>query len=252
MAENENPVEAGQFLGADGAFQEGWQGLAFPGDENEALRTNPTLGNIKDIRTLARQVVSGESTIGKLSGGRAFSILPNEQSTPEEISAHHSKCGRPDSAEGYEFDKVEMPDCEKRDDKFITKMSNALFGAGGSKAVGTAVAKAYMEYNAELKQTMDTEDKLANAEANRQLHTLLGSGYDATMASGNVAIEALARPIDNAFAETLKAEMQAEVQKVLAEVDVSEKEIRGNKSFETLLREALALQDFLKLPKAIL
>lgn len=40
-------------------------------------------------------------------------------------------------------------------------------------------------------------------------------------------------------AEKLKREMQTEVQKVLAEVDVSEKEIRGNKSFETLLREAL-------------
>lgn len=40
-------------------------------------------------------------------------------------------------------------------------------------------------------------------------------------------------------AEKLKKDMQAEVQRVLAEVDVSEKEIRGNKSFEILLREAL-------------
>jgi len=40
-------------------------------------------------------------------------------------------------------------------------------------------------------------------------------------------------------AEKLKAEMLAEVQKVLAEVDVTEKEIRGNKSFETLLREVM-------------
>ena len=44
-------------------------------------------------------------------------------------------------------------------------------------------------------------------------------------------------------AEKLKEEMQAEVQKVLAEVDVSEKEIRGNKSFETLLREALGSEE---------
>lgn len=44
-------------------------------------------------------------------------------------------------------------------------------------------------------------------------------------------------------AEKLKIEMQAEVQKVLAEVDVSEKKIRGNKSFETLLREALGSEE---------
>lgn len=204
---DENPVEAGQFLGADGAFQEGWQGLAFPGDDDESLRTNPTLGNIKDIRTLARQVVSGESTIGKLSGGRAFAILPNEQSTPEEVSTFHTKLGRPPSAEEYELGKSS----EQKDDKFVSKMSQALFGSGASKGVATAVEKAYLEYTTELAATLDTEEKLGNAEANRQLHTILGSGYDATMASANVAIEALARPIDNEFAETLKKEMPYDV-----------------------------------------
>ena len=208
---DENPIEAGQFLGEDGAFQVDWRDHAFPGDEGADIRSNQTLANIKDIRTLARQVVSGESTIGKMSGGRDFAILPNEQSTPEEITAFHTKVGRPSSAEGYEFDKVEMPAGEKRDDKFVAKMSNALFEAGASKGVATAVSKAYMEYGAELKQAMDTEDKLANAEANKQLHTLLGSGYDPTMASAKVAIEALARPIDNDFAETLLAEMPYDV-----------------------------------------
>ncbi len=211
MGDNENPIEAGQFLGEDGAFQTNWRDHAFPGDEGEALRSNPTLTNIKDVRAMARQVVAGESTIGKLSGGRDFAILPNEQSTEDERTAFHTKCGRPPSAEGYDFDKVEMPAGEKKDDKFITKMSTALFGAGASKGVGDAAMKAYMEYSAELKQAMDTEDRLANTEANRQLHTLLGSGYDTKMASAKVAIEALARPIDNDFAETLLAEIPYDV-----------------------------------------
>ena len=204
--ENENPVEASQFLGTDGAFQEGWQGLAFP-DDTDPHKTNQTLANIKDIRSLARQVVSGESTIGKLRGGRDFAIIPNEQSTDDERNVFHTKLGRPPSAEEYELGKG----VEKRDEKFITKMSQALFGAGASKSVAAAVEKGYTEYVAELAAALDTEEKLGNAEANKQLHTLLGSGYDATMASANVAIEALARPIDNEFAETLKKEMPYDV-----------------------------------------
>lgn len=44
-------------------------------------------------------------------------------------------------------------------------------------------------------------------------------------------------------AEKLKEEMQAEVQKVLEQVDVTEKEIRGNKSFELFLREELGSEE---------
>jgi len=208
---SENPVEAGQILGEDGAFQDDWRGLVFTGDENEALRANPTLSNIKDIRTMARQVVSGESTIGKLSGGRDFAILPNEQSSDEERNEFHTKCGRPSSPEGYEFDKVALAAGQQKDDKFIAKMSQALFSAGASKGVADAVLRGYMEYAAELTTSMDTEDKLGNAEANKQLHTIMGSGYDTMMASANVAIEALARPIDNEFAETLKNEIPYDV-----------------------------------------
>lgn len=208
---SENPVEAGQFLGEDGAFQDGWRDLAFPGDEGEALRADPTLANIKDLRSMSNMVVSSQKTIGKMSGGRDFAILPNEQSTDEERTAFHTKIGRPSSAEGYELDKTETPEGVPKDGKFIAKMAQALFEGGASKVLGQKVAKGYMEYTTELLKTMDTEDKLANAEANKQLHTLLGSGYDTKKASWDLAIEAIARPIDNDFAETLKKETPYDV-----------------------------------------
>lgn len=211
MADNDNPVEAEQFLGDDGAFQDDWRDLAFPGDENESLRANQTLANIKDVRTMARQVVSGESTIGKLSGGRDFAILPNEQSNDDERNAFHIKLGRPESAEGYELGKVEMPEGMPKDDKFMVKMGQVFFKAGISRTASDELMKGYMEYSAETLKTVDTEDKLGNAEANKQLHTILGSGYDTKIASANVAIEAIARPIDNDFAETLKKEMPYDV-----------------------------------------
>lgn len=206
---DENPVEAGQFLGDDGAFQDGWRDLAFTGDENAELRTDPTLANIKDVRSMAKMVVNSQKTIGKMSGGRDFAILPNEQSTDDERNEFHIKCGRPASAEEYEFGK--LPEGTPKDEKFIAKMGQVCLDAGISKTAGAKLMSGYMEYYADLAKAMETEDKLGNAEANKQLHTILGSGYDKTMAAANVAIEAIARPIDNDFAETLKKEMPYDV-----------------------------------------
>ncbi len=199
------PIEASAFLGEDGALQEGWQGIAFP-DDDDPHKTNPTLANIKDIQSLARQTVSGESTIGKLSGGRAFAILPNENSTPEEIVEYHTKTGRPENAEGYGLGK-DWPEGTKVDEKFVAKMSQAMFDAGASGNIGAAVKKAYGEYTTELAATMATEDKITNTKADQQLRSLLGSAYDDKMKLGNLAIQALALPIDPAFAETLTKEM---------------------------------------------
>lgn len=215
----EEPIEAGQFLGEDGAFQEDWRDHAFPGDEGAEIRSNQTLGNIKDIRTLARQVVSGESTIGKLSGGRDFTILPNEQSTPEEITAHHTKLGRPESAEGYELGKVQMPEGVPKDEKFIAKMGQVLFDAGVSKPASDSILKGYMEYSAELLKSMDTEDKLGSAEANKQLRTLWGSAYEAKEKNINTAIIAANAPrkdkpkvISDEYAKTLREDWPYDVE----------------------------------------
>lgn len=206
MAEGtENPIEAGQFLGDDGVLQEDWRDHF--AEQDADLKDDPTLANVKDIRGMARTIVDGQKTIGKLSGGRNFAILPDENSPDEEKEAFYTKVGRPKSAEGYEFDKAVLPDGIPTDDALAAKMSQALFGAGASKGIGDAVKKAYIEYITELSEKMATEDKLANAEANKQLHGVLGSAYDAKMASANLAIEAFARPIDNDFAETLKNEL---------------------------------------------
>lgn len=207
---DENPIEAGQLLGEDGAFQDGWRELAFPGDDNEDIRANQTLTNIGDIRTMAKQVISGESTIGKLSGGRDFAILPNDGSTAEELNEFHTKLGRPGKAEDYGFGN--LPEGAPRDEKFIAKMGQVCFEAGISKSAGAKIMAGYQEYYADLTKAMDIEDKIGNAEANKQLHTVLGSAYDVKMASANLAIEAIARPIDNDFAETLKKEMSHDVQ----------------------------------------
>ena len=202
--ENENPVEAGQFLGDDGVFQENWRDHF--SEEDADLKDDPTLANVKGVRAMARMLVDSEKKFG-----RDKVALLTDTSTDAEKAEHYTKLGRPESAEGYEFDKIQMPDGQKKNDKFIAKMEQSLFEGGASKALAQRLVKSYMEYNAEFAQAMDTEDKLGNAEANKQLHTLLGSAYDTKIASAKIAIEAIARPIDNDFAETLIKEMPYDV-----------------------------------------
>jgi len=200
----DEPIEAGRFLGDDGAFQEDWRDHF--SEEDADLKDDPTLANVKGVRAMARMLVDSEKKFG-----RDKVALLTDTSTDAEKTEHYTKLGRPESVEGYEFDKIEMPDGQAMNDKFVAKMEQSLFEGGASKALAQRLAKSYMEYNAEFAQAMDTEDKLGKAEANKQLHTLLGSAYDTKIASAKIAIEAIARPIDNDFAETLIKEMLYDV-----------------------------------------
>lgn len=191
-------LTAEQILGEDGAFVDNWRDEAFPGDENKAIREDSTLADTKDIRTMAQRLVNAQGQIGKLSGGRDFAIIPNEHSTPDEISEFHTKLGRPKTAAEYEYNKI--PDANP---KFVEKMETALHATGVSKTAATALAKAYGDFDAENKQAIATEGKIADAKADRAIRTKFGSTYDAEMANANLAITALAAPIDAEYAKQM-------------------------------------------------
>ena len=191
-------IEAGQVLGDDGAFQADWLDTAFPGDEHKELRENAILKDTKDVRSMARRVVDKESQIGKLTGGRDFAILPNEHSTPEEITAFHTKMGRPGTPAEYEYGKI-----EGANPKFVEKMEAALHTAGVSKTAAAAIAQAYGEFGTENAASEATEAKIADAKADKAIRDHFGSTYDAEMANANLAITALALPIDAEYAKQL-------------------------------------------------
>lgn len=206
MAETENPViEAGQFFGDDGAFSANWREQAF--GETDPMRTNPTLKNIKDIRTMAHQVVSGESTIGKLSGGREFAILPTEQSDETEINAFRTKIGRPDAPEGYELSKTEIPEGLPKDENYITHMAKGMFDLGVPKAMAAGVAKLHVDYLKQLNDGVQTQDKLDMQEANKEIRTKFGAAYDNKMLKAIAAARVLGGPIDAGAAEEMVKEL---------------------------------------------
>lgn len=207
-----DPITAEQILGENGALQENWQGLAFP-DDTDPHKTDPTLANIKDIRSMARQIVSGESQIGKLTSGRDFAILPNENADKEsdeykaDVKAYRAKVGCPEESTGYKLNDIPLPEGMPKDEKLALHMEGVLHQAGASNAIAAAVHKGYVEYIKSSLEAAQTQEKLDDQEANVNLRKALGAAYEAKIALATSAINAFGNKIDPAEAAKMIEEL---------------------------------------------
>ena len=204
--ETGNPViDAGQFLGEDGALAENWLEQAY--GEEDPMRASPILKRFKDIRSMAKSVVHSEKQIGQFSGGREFAILPNEQSDENEINEFHTKLGRPPTAAEYKLSEMQLPEGLPRDDKLAAHMGDVLHKAGASSKVALAVHNGYAEYIKTTLEAQATQDKLDDAAANKELRGKLGAAYDKTMRDIGVMVNAFGTAINPTETANLLAEL---------------------------------------------
>lgn len=95
------PAEPAQpWINPDGAFTEGWTSR-LPDDLKDAA---PTLGKYKTVADLAKALHNANGLIGKKT------LVPNEKSTPEEISAFRQAIGVPEKLEEYDIKPSEIPE----------------------------------------------------------------------------------------------------------------------------------------------
>lgn len=210
--ETENPViDAGNFLGENGAFAENWQEQAY--GETDPLRSDPTLKNIKDVRTMAKRVVDGQQQIGKLTGGREFAIIPNPNADKEseehkaEVKAYRAKTGVPEESTGYKLNEMQLPEGLPKNEKLATHMEGVLHKAGASPAVAAAVHNGYAEFIQASVAEAATQEKLDDTEANVALRKALGATYETKIASATTAINAFGNKIDAAEAAKMIQEL---------------------------------------------
>lgn len=189
-----DPVTADQVLGEDGSLNDNWRDLVF--EEDNPLRTDPTLANIKNIRGLAHQIVSGESTIGKMSGGREFVILPNENSDDAEKAEFRTKMNVPADVAGYGLGDMELPEGLPKNEKLNGVMGAIMHKAGASKETVLAIARGYADYIKESTDEAAQHEKLVDQENDVKLRKLLGGGYDRQMQLAANAANAFGSEID--------------------------------------------------------
>ena len=101
-----------------------------------------TLEKFKDVDALAKGYVNLE----KYFDGTIK--IPGENATAEEIERYHSKLGRPDTPEDYEFEKPEMPEGMNEDNHMEGEFLKKAHGMGLNSA---QVNDLYGWYNAQTK-----------------------------------------------------------------------------------------------------
>ena len=96
------PPAAGDspWIAPDGSFSEKWTDK-LPDDLKDAA---PTLGKYKTVTDLAKALHNANGLIGKKT------LVPNEKSTPEEISAYRKALGIPETLAEYNIKPDEIPD----------------------------------------------------------------------------------------------------------------------------------------------
>ena len=114
-----------KMIDAEGFFSENWKD-SLP----EELRNEPCLENVKNFATLTKSYVNSQKMIGKNK-----IALPGENATQEELDAFYTALGRPEKAELYKHDKVELPEGIGLDDAAVAQFRNFAFENGISQAV---------------------------------------------------------------------------------------------------------------------
>ncbi len=224
-----DPIEGSGFVGENGALSPDWMTNSFA--VGDAMRTNPTLANIKSVQDMAKQVVSGESQIGKLSGGHDYTFLPNENSTPEDIKAHHMKLGMPEEAAGYKLGEIKLPEGMERDTDYEAKMGKTFHRLGISGKQANELANAEIAIMADRAAATKVQNDLEDRAEDLKIHEKFGAGYDREMADAVNFAHALGDKIDptetQALIDGLKhdsftAQMFAAAAKLMKETPQSE------------------------------
>lgn len=143
------------------------------------MRDNQTFHSFKTIGDLAKTHLEVSGKVKELDGLKAKldNSIPKltKDSTDEERNSYYKSIGRPEKADGYEFEGGDL------DPKTVEWARGAFFKAGLSKEQGKEVST---QFNGFLKQMVDAEVAQRNqerTEAETKLKSELGDKYDASV-----------------------------------------------------------------------
>jgi hypothetical protein len=139
-----------------------------------------------NIEALAKSTVSAQ----KMIGGSVR--IPGEDATPEEIEAYYTKLGRPDTVEGYEFTKPDLPDGVQWNEKLFNWFGAKAHELGMSKTQAQGLMNAWNENQfSEVHELQKVQKENIDA-----LRREWGDQFDGHVELGLRGIEKLLSPED--------------------------------------------------------
>lgn len=177
------PVEPPVYIGADGTLNEGWKDML-----DEDIRGEKTLDLHKNVKTIAKSLVSAEKMVGKDK-----IAIPTESSTEAEIEAFHKAGGRPDTIEDYNLKAPEDFPVEITEIIFpkekLSAWQNRFFKAGISKkAADSFIAEFAQDALLDLQRRNQAEEQ-EMAELKNNLTIEYGAAMEQKKHIGDMAIE---------------------------------------------------------------
>ena len=162
---------------------------------SEAIRSDKSLENIKDIEGLAKSYVHAQKMVG------ADKIpVPNKYATDKDWDAVYEKLGRPKSADGYKFD---LPQDKKVDEASLKEFSTQAHKLGLLPGQAQGMVKFYNEMTAKSLQDADGKALAAREASEKALKQEFGQAYDqkvtqaATLAKSVGATDILNRNLED-------------------------------------------------------
>ena len=162
---------------------------------SEAIRSDKSLENIKDIEGLAKSYVHAQKMVG------ADKIpVPNKYATDKDWDAVYEKLGRPKSADGYKFD---LPQDKKVDEVSLKEFSTQAHKLGLLPGQAQGMVKFYNEMTAKSLQDADGKALAAREASEKTLKQEFGQAYDqkvtqaATLAKSVGATDILNRNLED-------------------------------------------------------
>ena len=103
------------------------------------LKDNPTLSQIPDIQTLAKNHVNVQKLIGTEKIER-----PKEDWTPDQFADFYTKLGRPADSKDYDLEGIDIPESLPWDNEFQDSMLGIMHEAGLTQAQVQKVLGGYI------------------------------------------------------------------------------------------------------------
>ena len=197
----ENPVQT-PWAGVEGVYNIGEGDAAKPWWSNIS---EPEIREYMDAKQYANpeQAARAAWSANKLNKGASDAvIIPGENATPDEVSAFHSKLGRPDAADKYDF---KFEEGVKVDEGLMKFGKELFFDLGASPAMAQKAMDKWNAHMAEMTTTNTETDRVANDTALAALTTKWGPELDANKAAGQRVLDAL--KLDTKVADAIAGAM---------------------------------------------
>jgi len=187
---SETAVAADAFLGEDGAFQDGWMDSlpadTFEKDDTGKLKQGD-LADHKGIGSIIKSYLNKDKMLGT-------AIQPlGDKPTTDQIKAYRAKVGCPETVEGYEVKKPEVPDGMAYDEELVKACSKYAHDNHIPKGIFEGMAKLVIDGQIDtFKKVSEANVKFEQEESDRaietadnQLKAKHGAKYDEVVESAN-------------------------------------------------------------------